>query len=60
MLFIHRRLKRMVGSYVDGELTRVRAAAVAAHLRRCAGCSEEATFITLVKCSLRRRTGGVG
>lgn len=60
MLYTHRRLQRMVGSYVDGELTRARAAAVAAHLRRCVRCSEEATLITLVKCSLRRRTGGEG
>lgn len=54
-MFVHRRLQRMVASYVDGELTRVRAAAVSAHLRRCAGCSEEATFLTMLKCSLRRR-----
>lgn len=60
MLFTHRRLQRMVGSYVDGELSRAHAAAVAAHLRRCARCSDEATFITLMKCSLHRRAGGAG
>ena len=54
-MFVHRRLQRMVASYVDGELTRARAAAVGAHLRRCARCSEEATFLTMLKCSLRRR-----
>jgi hypothetical protein len=43
-----------VGPYVDGELTGRLSSGVASHLRRCAGCSEEATFIAMVKCSLRR------
>jgi anti-sigma factor RsiW len=54
VLFAHRRLHRLVGPYLDGQLSDARAHRVAVHIRRCPGCSEEATFVARLKCSLRR------
>jgi anti-sigma factor RsiW len=51
----HRRVRRAVDAYVDGELTRGRAAAVAAHLAECWGCSGDADTLRLVKRSLQGR-----
>jgi anti-sigma factor RsiW len=53
--FGHRRVRRAVDAYVDGELTRGQAAAVAAHLDECWGCSGDADTLRLVKRSLQRR-----
>ena len=50
----HRRVRRAVDAYVDGELTRSQAAAVEAHLDECWGCSGEADTLRLMKRSLQR------
>lgn len=49
----HRRMKRAVSAYVDGELDPRGAAAVADHLRKCWGCSGDVDLIRTVKHSLR-------
>jgi anti-sigma factor RsiW len=50
----HRRMRRDLDAYVDGELPRVRVAAVEGHLEDCWGCSGEAETLRLMKWSLRR------
>lgn len=50
----HRRMRRDVGAFLDGELDPVDAAAVAAHLDDCWGCNEDAETLHLIKASLRR------
>ncbi|MBA2280035.1 MAG: zf-HC2 domain-containing protein, partial [Actinomycetota bacterium] len=47
----HRRTKRLLTAYVDGELDQT--AAVAAHLRECWGCSGDVAVTRMVKRSLR-------
>ncbi len=49
----HRRTKRLVSAYVDGELDQAASAAVAAHLRECWGCSGDVEITRMVKRSLR-------
>jgi predicted anti-sigma-YlaC factor YlaD len=55
MLTAHRRMRRAVEVYIDGEL-RIPAqiAAVQAHLDECWGCSGYAETLRLLKRSLRR------
>jgi anti-sigma factor RsiW len=50
----HRRMRRAVDAYLDGELSPVRAAVVEAHLEECWGCSGYAETLRLMKRSLRR------
>lgn len=50
----HRRMRRDLDAYVDGELPRVRVAVVEAHLNTCWGCSGQADTLRLMKRSLRR------
>jgi anti-sigma factor RsiW len=55
MLAAHRRTRRAVDAYIDGELrTPARIAAVQAHLDECWGCSGHAETLRLLKRSLRR------
>ena len=49
----HRRTKRLVSAYVDGELDQAASAAVAAHLRECWGRSGDVEIVRIVKRSLR-------
>ena len=49
----HRRTKRLLSAYADGELDQAASAAVAAHLRECWGCSGDAEITRMVKRSLR-------
>ncbi len=49
----HRRTKRLLSAYVDGELDQAASATVAAHLRDCWGCSGDVEIIRMVKRSLR-------
>ncbi|UGY94608.1 anti-sigma factor family protein [Streptomyces gobiensis] len=49
----HLRLRGDVAAYVDGELTGVHRARVAAHLGRCWSCSGDAESLRLIKTSLR-------
>ncbi|MBS2963555.1 zf-HC2 domain-containing protein [Actinocrinis puniceicyclus] len=49
----HLRLHALVGAYVDGELTGMRRARVAAHLAVCFACSGYAEALRLIKQSLR-------
>jgi anti-sigma factor RsiW len=49
----HRRMRRDLDAYIDGELPRVRVAAIEAHLEDCWGCSGEADTLRLIKRSLR-------
>lgn len=49
----HRRMKRALSAYVDGELDAPTSDAVAAHLRECWDCSGDAEIIRMVKRSLR-------
>jgi anti-sigma factor RsiW len=46
-------MRRDLDAYVDGELSRLRVAAVEAHLEDCWGCSGEADTLRLIKRSLR-------
>lgn len=50
-----RRWGYAVEAYVDGALPPAARARVAAHLRECRACSEDAELLALVKASLRRR-----
>jgi len=52
----HRRIRRWITPYLDGELDRARARAVADHLEDCWGCSGDVSTLRLVKHSL----GGLG
>jgi len=49
----HRRTKRLLSAYVDGELDQDASATVAAHLRDCWGCSGDVEITRMVKRSLR-------
>ena len=49
----HRRTKRLLSAYADGELDPVASAAVAAHLRECGGCSGDVEVTRTIKRSLR-------
>ncbi len=49
----HRRTKRLLSAYADGELDQAASAAVAAHLRDCWGCSGDVEITRMVKRSLR-------
>jgi anti-sigma factor RsiW len=51
---VHRRMRRAVGAYLDGELSPPEAAVVAAHLDECWGCSGDAEMLRLIKRSLQR------
>ena len=48
----HRRTKRLLSAYVDGELDPVATGAVAAHLRECWGCSGDVEVTRTIKRSL--------
>ena len=50
----HRRTKRVLSAYVDGELDQAASGAVAAHLRECWGCSGDVEVTRMVKRSLRK------
>ncbi|HYZ99277.1 MAG TPA: zf-HC2 domain-containing protein [Acidimicrobiales bacterium] len=50
----HRRMRRDVDAYLDGELRPARVAAVEAHLDECWGCNGYADTVRLMKRSLRR------
>lgn len=51
----HRRMRRAIEAYVDGELSSpARIAAVRAHLDECWDCSSAAEALWLMKRSLRR------
>ena len=51
----HRRIRREVETYLDGELHVVdRVAEVEAHLDECADCRSELDVLQRMKCSLRR------
>ena len=52
-MWAHRRTKRLLSAYVDGELDRPASATVAAHLRDCWGCSGDVEITRMVKRSLR-------
>jgi anti-sigma factor RsiW len=49
----HRRMRRAVSAYLDGELDGAAAEAVSAHLRECWACSGDAELMRMVKKSLR-------
>lgn len=49
----HRRTKRLLSAYVDGELEGAASATVAAHLRDCWGCSGDVEITRMVKRSIR-------
>lgn len=49
----HRRMRRRVEAYVDGQTDPARTAEVEGHLRDCWGCSEDAEALRLIKASLR-------
>jgi anti-sigma factor RsiW len=51
----HRRMRRAVTAYLDGELDATDAHAVAAHLRECWACSGDAEVTRMIKRSLRNR-----
>lgn len=51
----HRRIRRDVEAYLDGELAGVdRVADIEAHLDECPDCRHELDVLERVKCSLRR------
>jgi anti-sigma factor RsiW len=54
----HRRTKRLLSAYVDGELDQAPSAAFAAHLRKCWGCSGDVEVTRMVKRSLRNLGDG--
>jgi anti-sigma factor RsiW len=49
----HRRMRRAVSAFVDGELDTGLAAIVEGHLRDCFDCSGDAELARMVKASLR-------
>ncbi len=50
--FEHRRLRKGVAAYVDGEADAALAVAVRRHLTECWSCSEDAEWLALVKAAL--------
>ncbi|WP_372595216.1 zf-HC2 domain-containing protein [Actinotalea sp.] len=52
-LLRHRRLRRRLVPYLDGELDAGPAGEVAAHLRDCWGCSGDAETNRLIRAALR-------
>lgn len=52
----HRRLRRRLGPYLDGELDAGPAREVGAHLRDCWGCSGDAELHRLIRAALRHVT----
>lgn len=50
----HRRYRRLVSAYVDGELDPARMEEMARHVRGCWGCSGAVEQIRLIKASLAR------
>ncbi len=50
----HRRIRRRVETWVDGELTSPEARTVRRHLEECAGCSGEVELLGRIKASLGR------
>ncbi|MFP3899725.1 MAG: zf-HC2 domain-containing protein [Acidimicrobiia bacterium] len=51
----HRRMRRNIAAYVDGELSdRALVTRVEEHLRECWMCSCDAETWRLIRCSLRR------
>jgi anti-sigma factor RsiW len=51
----HRRWRKAIDAYVDGELDPDVRAQVAAHVRRCWWCSEDVELTGMIKASLRQR-----
>jgi anti-sigma factor RsiW len=49
---MHRRMRKLVTAYVDGELDPTVVLRVEAHLQRCWGCSSDAEQLRLIKASL--------
>jgi anti-sigma factor RsiW len=49
----HRRLRRKVSAFVDGELDLVTATAIERHVGRCWGCSSAVEQFRLIKASLQ-------
>ena len=56
----HRRYRKAVDAWVDGELDAAAATSTAAHLRECWDCSSAAEIAKLVKHSLRRYSARLG
>ncbi len=50
--FEHRKLRKGVAAYVDGEADTALAVAVRRHLTECWSCSEDAEWLALVKATL--------
>lgn len=50
----HRRIRRRVETWVDGELSSPEARTVRRHLEECAGCSGEVELLERIKASLGR------
>lgn len=51
----HRRIRRDVEAYLDGELSAAdRVARIEAHLDECADCRHDLDVLDRLKCSLRR------
>lgn len=50
----HWRCRRLVGAYVDGELSMSDHRRVLRHFEECADCSAESDLVVLIKASLRR------
>jgi anti-sigma factor RsiW len=53
----HRRYRRQVSAFVDGELDPPATAAMERHVRDCWGCSGAVEQIRLIKLSLARLSG---
>ncbi|MGH9180266.1 MAG: zf-HC2 domain-containing protein [Acidimicrobiales bacterium] len=51
----HRRLRRRIDPYVDGELAPAARRSVRRHLDDCWGCSDAADVVRLIKRSLAQR-----
>lgn len=50
----HRKIRRAVEVYLDGEADSVLAAEIQRHLRDCWSCSQDGEWLLLIKASLRR------
>jgi anti-sigma factor RsiW len=49
----HRKMRKLVTAYVDGEIDPAGAAQVAAHLQQCWSCNSDVEQLCLIKASLR-------